>query len=90
MTTAVMELEARKASVVRRVLTDVNSLETIARLDDWLNHELKKDMSSAKQYNYEELNNRLMVAEEEIATGKTCPVDEMFDRMEKKHPWLCE
>lgn len=90
MTTAVMELEARKASFVRRVLTDVNSLDTIDRLDDWLNHELMKDMPSDKQYSYEELNERLMVAEEEIAAGKTYLVEEMFDRMEKKHPWLCE
>lgn len=90
MTTAVMELEARKASVVRRVLTDVNSLETIDRLDNWLNHELMKGESSVKQYNFEELNDRLMVAEEEIAAGKAYPVEEMFDRMEQKHPWLCE
>ncbi len=89
MTTATMKVEARKASFVRRVLTEVNSIETIDHLNQWLDEELACT-SHGTTPTHEELHSRLLAAQEEILNGNTFPAEEMFCRMEAKYPWLCE
>ena len=43
---------------------------------------------SLPKYTKEELRTRVAKADEEILSGKTHPIEEFFEEVDRKYPWL--
>lgn len=38
----------------------------------------------------EELRSRVIEADKEVLEGKTCPIKDFFEEVERKYPWICK
>lgn len=83
-----MELEAYKAELAREIL-----MSDSRQLLDKVKKLLRKEAKAREQltpYTLEELNARIDEAETQIEAGEVLTNDEVFNRMERKYPWLCK
>lgn len=80
----VIELEAMKASLIREILTEVNSKDLLERLKQYLRENLKGVVPPC-QYSIEEAKQLLKEAELRYERGEYLSDEEAMKRMEQ---WL--
>lgn len=85
--TAVEELDARKASVVRDILNNVNTAELVERLNVFVRQLVGEEPC---QYSVEEMDNILDEAEQAMDNGEGMSSQTVFDAIEAKYPFLCK
>ena len=73
-----MELEAMKASLAQKILTEVDSRELLEKLSKYLQKNLKKKVSVPCQYTAEELQEYAMQGVEDARAGKGMSTDELI------------
>ena len=61
-----MELDARKAKLVREILTEVNSIELLEKISKYLHKHLQQTMNRPCQFTVEELEQVLEQSQEDI------------------------
>lgn len=54
-----------------------------------LPHEGKVAEECPPQLSISQLHERINTSREQISKGLTSPIDEFFDEMDTKYPWLC-
>ena len=64
-----MELDARKAKLVREILTEVNSIELLEKISKYLHKHLQQTMNRPCQFTVEELEQVLEQSQEDIKKG---------------------
>lgn len=82
-----IELNARKAIVVREILNNINSAELLDRLSTFVYQLIKKEPC---QYSLEEIDKILDEGEIAMENGEGLSSDEVFESIEKKYPYLCK
>lgn len=75
-----MELESRKALLVREILTNVNDEETLSQLNGFLQR-LKKDNASSQTISSDLLNDLMNMAEQQDKAGLCINSDELKSEM---------
>lgn len=73
-----MELEAMKASLAQKILTEVDSKELLDKLSKYLQKNLKKKSSAPCQYTVEELQKYAMQGVKDAHAGKGISTDELI------------
>ena len=77
-----IELEAKKAELAKRILTE-NNESVINKVMDYFT-KVKKTANPPCQYTLEELKLSVREAEEEIRYGRLTNQEDVFDEIEKK------
>lgn len=73
-----MELEAMKASLAQKILTEVDSRELLEKLSKYLQKNLKKKVSVPCRHTAEELQEYAMQGVEDARAGKGMSTDELI------------
>lgn len=53
-------------------------------------HTSNSSKSSLLEYTADELRSRVIEADKEVLEGKTRPIEEFFEEVEQKYPWICK
>ena len=72
-----MELDARKAKLVREILTEVNSIELLEKISKYLHKHLQQTMNRPCQFTVEELEQVLEQSQEDIKKGNISTHEDM-------------
>ena len=73
-----MELDARKAKLVREILTEVNSIELLEKISKYLHKHLQQTMNHPCQFTVEELEQVLEQSQEDIKKGNYNPFSRSY------------
>lgn len=88
-----MELEARKTSLIRQILS-VNDDKSLQQIEKWMGKHFKKESEALAigtgPFTLAEINERLDRSEADILGGRTYTSKQVFDEMEKEFPYLCK
>jgi len=82
-----IELEARKASVVRDILNNVNTAELLDQLSAFVKHLVKREPC---QYSLSEIDAILDEGEMSMDNHEGIDSEEVFAEIEQKYPFLCK
>lgn len=78
-----MELEARKAGLIREILTEVDNIELLDKLSTYLHKHLRQTVTRPCQFTVEELEQVLEQSQEDIKKGNTSTHEEMVSEVFK-------
>lgn len=76
-----MELEARKASLVRDILTEVDSLDLLDKLQKAYNRLKKKASAEEDTISKEEILAGIDAGLKDVKAGRTRPIEEFLDEL---------
>lgn len=76
-----MELEARKASLVRDILTEVDSLDLLDKLQKAYNRLKKKASAEEETISKEEILAGIDAGLKDVKAGRTRPIEEFLDEL---------
>lgn len=76
-----MELEARKASLVRDILTEVDSLDLLDKLQKAYNRLKKKASADEDTISKEEILAGIDAGLKDVKAGRTRPIEEFLDEL---------
>lgn len=76
-----MELEARKAGLIREILTEVDNIELLDKLSTYLHKHLRQTVTRPCQFTVEELEQVLEQSQEDIKKGNTSTHEEMVSEV---------
>lgn len=79
-----MELEARKAGLIREILTEVDNIELLDKLSKYLHKHLRQTVTRPCQFTVEELEQVLQQSQEDIKKGNTSTHEEMVSEVFRK------
>ncbi len=79
-----MELDARKAKLVREILTEVNSIELLEKISKYLHKHLQQTVTRPCQFTVEELEQVLEQSQEDIKKGNISTHEDMVKEVFSK------
>lgn len=82
-----IELDARKATVIRDIQDNVNTAELLDQLSDFVKRLVRKDPC---RYDMAEMDAILDEGEHAMDNDEGIASEEVFSGLERKYPFLCK